>query len=143
MFVPGAAATPRVRAQAIFPICFSLFCCPLRFPLRPAGDVPRAPGFEMEMNRAGEFPQGLPVIHGMELLAQGSATEIPGRDKKKKKRSVAADQNFTDPGGEAPRHSSSGPGEVSGCWRQELLRHSVPSSNDEFTHTHIRGKSGS
>lgn len=45
----------------------------------PLADIiPWAFSFEMEMNHTGVFPEELPVIHEMELLAQSITTEIPG-----------------------------------------------------------------
>lgn len=49
----------------------------------------------MEINHTGVYPEGLPVIHEMELLAQCFTTEIPGVDIIKKiNKSVASERGF-------------------------------------------------
>lgn len=48
----------------------------------------------MEINHTGVFPEGLPVIHEMELLAQCFSPLRFWVDIKKKKNIVAAEQDF-------------------------------------------------
>lgn len=65
------------------PPCLFLFisvpiqsCSHFKSPLSDI--IPCALTFEMEINHAGEYPEGKPVIYKIELLAQCFTTEIQG-----------------------------------------------------------------